>query len=56
MTTLLSLLTIALLSILAISAIIFTDVYPTLKLKSKEQVDIDIVKFNKCILPYKEKK
>lgn len=33
--------------------VIFIDIYPILKLKSKEKVNIDMVKFDKCILPYK---
>lgn len=53
MTTLLSLLTIVLLSMLAISAVIFIDVYKIFKVNNKEVVDIDMLKFDKCILPYK---
>lgn len=49
----LSLLTILSLCTLAMLIVIFIDIYPILKLKSKEQVNVDIVKFNRCILPYK---
>lgn len=51
--TVLSVLTIFLLSILAISAVIFIGVYRILKLNDKEIVDVDIIKFSKCVLPYK---
>ncbi len=53
MTILLSLSIILLLSIFAILAVIFTDVYGILKLNNKEIVEVDILKFDKCILPYK---
>lgn len=54
MTTLLSLSIILLLSIFAILAVIFIDVYGILKLKNKETVEVNILKFDKCILPYNE--
>ena len=54
MTTLLSLSIILLLSIFAISAVIFIDIYGILKVNNREIVDVNILKFNKCILPYYE--
>lgn len=54
MTTLLSLSIILLLSIFAISAVIFIDIYGILKVNNREIVDVNILKFNKCILPYNE--
>lgn len=54
MTTLLSLSIILLLSIFAILAIIFIDIYGILKVNSREIVDVNILKFDKCILPYNE--
>ena len=38
---------------LAISGLIFEDVYTILKLENKEEISIDELKFEKCILPYK---
>ena len=38
---------------LAISGVIFEDVYTILKLENKEEISIDELKFEKCILPYK---
>ena len=53
MVLLFSFMMIILLCLLSISAIIYTDVYNILKLKSIKDIDIDIdmVKFEKCILP-----
>ena len=55
MVLLFSFMMIILLCLLSISAIIYTDVYNILKLKSIKDIDIDIdmVKFEKCILPYR---
>lgn len=53
MVLLFSFMMIILLCLLSISAIIYTDVYNILKLKSIKDIDIDMVKFEKCILPYK---
>ncbi len=39
--------------LLTVFGVIFIDIYPILKLESKEKVNIDMVKFDKCILPYK---
>ena len=38
---------------LAISGLIFEDVYNILKFENKEEISIDELKFEKCILPYK---
>ncbi len=38
---------------LAISGLIFEDVYTILKFENKEEISIDELKFEKCILPYK---
>ena len=39
--------------LLSISAIIYNDVYNILKFKNKQEISIDKLKFEKCILPYK---
>lgn len=38
---------------LAISGLIFEDVYTILRFENKEEISIDELKFEKCILPYK---
>jgi uncharacterized membrane protein (Fun14 family) len=38
--------------VLAISGVIFIDVYKILKLVNHE-TDVDAIKFDKCVLPYK---
>ena len=39
--------------ILTIVAVIYNDVYDICKLKNNEEISIDLIKFEKCILPYK---
>lgn len=50
---LLVILTIFVLCLLATFAVIYIDVYDILKLKDTE-VNINLVKFKKCILPYEK--
>ena len=38
---------------LAISGLIYNNVYNILKFKNKQEISIDKLKFEKCILPYK---
>lgn len=52
MVTTLVVLVIAIFIGLAMSGIVFNDVYKILKLANHE-VDVDIIKFDKCILPYR---
>lgn len=46
-------LTIFVLCLLSISAVIYNDVYNILKFKNKQEISIDKLRFEKCILPYK---
>ena len=41
------------LCLLSLFAVIYNDVYDICKLKNKEEISIDLIKFEKCILPYK---
>lgn len=41
------------LCLLSVFAVIYIDVYDICKLKNKEEISIDLIKFEKCILPYK---
>ena len=41
------------LCLLSVFAVIYNDVYDICKLKNKEEIRIDLIKFEKCILPYK---
>lgn len=52
MITTLVVIVIATLIILAISGVIFNDVYKILKMVNHE-TDVDIIAFDKCVLPYK---
>jgi archaellum component FlaG (FlaF/FlaG flagellin family) len=52
MVTTLVVLVIAILIGLAISGIVVNDVYKILKLVNHE-TDVDVIKFDKCVLPYK---
>ena len=52
MITTLAIMVIAVLILLALSGVIFTDVYRILKMVNHE-TDVDIIKFDKCVLPYK---
>lgn len=38
---------------LSIFAVIYNDVYNILKFKNKQEISIDMIRFEKCILPYK---
>ena len=49
----LSSLTMFILCLLSASAVIYNDVYDILKLKNDEEANIDLIRFEKCILPYK---
>ncbi len=42
------------LCLLSAFAVIYNDVYDICKLKNKEEISIDLIKFEKCILPYKK--
>lgn len=54
MVTTLVVLAIAILIGLAMSGIVFNDVYKILKFVNHEtDVDVDVIKFDKCVLPYK---
>ncbi len=41
------------LCLLSAFVVIYNDVYDIYKLKNKEEISIDLIKFEKCILPYK---
>ncbi len=41
------------LCLLSVVAVIYNDVYDICKLKNKEEISIELIKFEKCILPYK---
>ena len=51
--SILSSLTILVLCLLSTSAKIYNDVYDILKLKNNEETNVNLIKFEKCILPYK---
>ncbi len=51
--SILSSLTILVLCLLSTSAVIYNDVYDILKLKNNEETNVNLIKFEKCILPYK---
>lgn len=52
MITTLAIMIMAILIMLAISGIIYNKVFNILKMENHE-TDVDIIKFDKCVLPYK---